>query len=151
MIDSQRINSSERAQAATSGLFGGLAGGMGMALYLTGWSLMAGEGPLAALDRFDPTMQGGVLAGAATHLAISAFYGAPFALLWRAIRPRLPFALPGWAAGLVYGLLLLALALFVLLPAARSPLAEFPAPQFTAAHLVYGAILGALAGRRSRS
>jgi len=60
MLESNRIGAGEHLYAGTavSGLLGGLAGGVGMALYLTGWGVMAGEGLLRALGLFDPTMGG---------------------------------------------------------------------------------------------
>jgi hypothetical protein len=55
---------------------------------------------------------------------------------------RLLARLPGWLVGLVYGLLLLALAMNVLLPGLRSALQEMPWGVLAVGHLVYGVVLG---------
>jgi hypothetical protein len=50
-------------------------------------------------------------------------------------------------AGAAYGLLLLAVAKVVVLPAAGSPLVEIPTLHFAVAHVIYGIVLGYLSER----
>lgn len=124
--------------AALDGLFGGLAGGITMALYLILWGVLASRTATAVLALFDGNMQDVALRGALTHLAVSAVYG----LLWGVLRRVLRVRSGATLAGAAYGLALFALAAMVLLPLASSPLAEIPALHFGIAHLVYGATLG---------
>lgn len=146
MIDSKRLAYNERkvSDVVLDGLFGGLAGGVVMGLYLVLWGMAIGRGPGTILGMFDPNEHGAALAGGLTHLAVAAVYGILFGLVWWVLRrvPRL--SVPAWFAGAIYGLVLLAIAKSVVLPAAGSPLAEIPALHFAIAHVIYGAALGYL-------
>ena len=149
MIQSKRLIYNERklSDAALDGLFGGLAAGVAMAVYLVAWGLLMGLGPGAVLGMFDPSERGVALTGALTHLAVAAVYGILFGLLWWGLRRWLRLGVPAWLAGAIYGLLLLIAAKAVVLPAAGSPLAEIPALHFAVAHVIYGAALGFLSER----
>ncbi len=134
--------------AAVTGVLGGVAGGLAMAaaLLLTGW--LTGDGPAAVLGRFDPGSGRVPFTGLLAHLAMSAALGLGFglllALLWRR------WAAPAWLAGVVYTVAIWALATGGGLAAAGSALLEMPAWQFLLGHVVYGALLGWLAGRGLR-
>ena len=97
--------------AAVDGLFAGILAGLGMAAYLVLSGLTGGTAPEVMVGRFDPGIDGGWLSGTLAHLAVSAVYGVIFAFLfsllvrWRPAAQRF-----GWLVGLVYGLLLAALA-----------------------------------------
>jgi len=90
-----------------------------------------------------------MFAGGGAHLAVGCFFGAVFALLARALRPRGPAVL---AAGAAYGLAVMAFMAFAGLPLIASVLGggevirDLPGdlgwPTFAAAHLVYGLALG---------
>ncbi len=149
MIQSKRLAGSERkvSDTALDGLFGGLAGGAAMAVYLVAWGLIAGVGPGAVLGMFDPAEHGNPVTGGLTHMAVASVYGIVFGLIWWALRRGLRLDVPAWLAGLVYGLALLLVARSVVLPAAGSPLAEIPPLHFAVAHAIYGVILGAVSER----
>jgi len=149
MIESKRLAYNDRklSDAALDGLFGGLAAGVAMAVYLVAWSLMTGMGPGAVLGMFDPAMRGAALTGALTHLAVASVYGILFGLIWWVLRRGLRLGLPAWLAGAVYGLALLLVATVVVVPSAGSPLAAIPTLHFAVAHVIYGVVLGRLSER----
>ena len=74
--------------------------------------LLAGNTWRQALNVFCPFGQDAPLLGLLLHLGVSAVYGIVFGL----VQPLIPQRLPGWLAGLGYGVLLFALAELVLLP-----------------------------------
>ena len=149
MIESKQLLYGERklSDTALDGLFGGLAAGATMAVYLMLWDLVAGRGSGTVLGMFDPSERGVALTGALMHLALASVYGILFGLVWWALRRALHWSVPAWLAGAVYGLLLLAVAKVVVLPAAVSPLAEIPTLHFAVAHVTYGVVLGYLSER----
>jgi hypothetical protein len=128
-----------------NGLTGGILAGLGMLVWLLLAGLLAGDAPAIVLERFlIPGQPANMLSSIFIHLGVSAVYGGIFGLLlrllpqaWRARSGRL-------LAGLVYGLLLYLLASAIILPGTGSPLAHIPALALASAHLVYGALLGAL-------
>lgn len=128
---------------AVDGLLAGLLAGLAMALTLAGVALASRESPGVMMGRFDVVSGNAAATGALLHLAVSGIYGAVFALIYYGVvglRPRSqPF---GWLMGLLYGLLLWALARGVFLPAAASPLLEIPTFGFILAHVIYGLVLG---------
>jgi hypothetical protein len=136
--------------AAVDGLLAGAGAGVLMAVYLAGAGLAAGEPVGVMLGRFDPGGTGAAVTGALAHLATAAVYGVLFGLAWHAVR-RWRRGLPGWLAGLAYGVALLALANGVFLPLTNPALAEIPPVHLWAAHLAYGLVLGMLVGRRRTS
>jgi hypothetical protein len=149
MIESKRLVPHERkiSDAALDGLFGGLAAGVAMAVYLVAWSLMSGLGPGVVLRMFDPDQRNVAVLGALTHLAVASVYGILFGLIVWALGRGLRRGMPAWLAGVVYGLLLLLIAKAVVLPATGSSLAEIPTLHFAVAHVIYGAVLGFLSER----
>ena len=91
-----------------------------------------------AVNIFNPFGQEAPLQGLLLHLGVSAVYGAIFGLL----QPLVPRRLPGWVAGLAYGLVLFGLAHYVLLPRAQVGMAELPTSALLLGHIVYGLVLG---------
>jgi hypothetical protein len=144
MIESKRLAYSERrlSDAVLDGLFGGLAGGIVMAVYLSAWGLVAGSGPEAVLGMFDPSERRMALSGGLTHLAVASVYGIVFGGLWWALRRGLRRSMTAWLTGALYGLALLLIARAVVLPAGGSALAEIPTLHFAIAHIAYGIVLG---------
>lgn len=133
--------------AAVDGLFGGIAAGVVMAIYLGAYALISGEGLAVMFGRFAvgdgaPPLQGFVL-----HLAVSSVYGVIYGIITKSILPADRISRFAALAGLMYGLLLLTVAKAVLLPMANSALLEIPFLHFAIAHAIYGLVLGALAGR----
>lgn len=128
---------------AVDGLLAGLMAGLAMVLTLVGVALVAGESPGVMMGRFDVVNGHAAATGALLHLAVSGIYGAVFALIYYAVvkwRPRTQSW--GWLMGLLYGLLLWAVARGIFLPAAASPLLDIPPVGFILAHGVYGLVLG---------
>jgi hypothetical protein len=135
--------------AAVDGLLAGAGAGIAMAAYLVVIGLLAGEGPASVLTRFDPARQGSPLIGVMIHLAVSAVYGLLFGVIYRLVgRGRLSGRAAGALIGLAYGLALLLVAQGLALTGAGVALRGIPALHFTAAHLVYGVVLGWLVARR---
>jgi hypothetical protein len=119
--------------------------------YIAVVGLLGGAGWQAALAQFDPGTAPQPLTGALTHLAVSGVYGAIFGLAWRAV-VRLWPRLPGWAAGLAYGMALWALAAVVTASGATGGWLKDLAPvHFGVAHAIYGVTVGFGVGRRGRS
>ncbi len=82
-------------------------------------------------------------------MAVSGVDGMLFRLGWRFAQGK-PFGrVPGWMAGLAFGILLWILAQAVILPGTDSSLRSIPPGLFAVPHGVYGIALGALAqGKR---
>lgn len=128
---------------AVNGLIAGILAGLSMTAYLVLAGLLNSISPAVMLGRFDPGMVGHWLTGTLAHLAVSAVYGVIFALLFAVVvRMRGPLLRFGWLLGLVYGLLLLALARGVLLPMTGSPLLQIGTVHLLIAHAIYGLLLG---------
>jgi hypothetical protein len=139
----QTKRNSRLSDSAVDGLIGGLAGGLTMAVFLVIAGLAGGEGVAEMLGRFSPAGDGNPLTGGLAHLAVAAIYGAIFGGIMVPIRGRLP----GWVAGIAYGLVLFAIARGALLPGAESALMEIPPIIFLIAHVVYGGVLGWMVDR----
>jgi hypothetical protein len=137
-----RINDKTLADSAIDGLFGGLLAGavMGVVIVL-GWVLI-GEAPATLLERFSPGQSITPAAGVLMHLAVSGVYGVGFSLLASGIPRRIRAQIPGWLAGLIYGGLLLVLALNLILPELHSTLGELLLWIMALGHAVYGIVLG---------
>jgi len=135
--------------AAVDGLLAGAGAGFVMAAYLWVVGLVQGLPAATVLGRFDPGPAASPLTGALVHLAVSGVYGAIFGLGWR-LSGSLPLLrrVPVWALGTAYGLLLLGVAWLVILPGTGALVRDVPLPHLALAHLLYGATLGILAGRR---
>ncbi len=97
------------------------------------------------LGRFAAGYNGIPLLGGLIHLAVSGVYGSFYGLIRYAIPGRWRGRLPGWLTGVLYGLLLFALAELFLLPGTGSPLLAIPAANFAVAHIVFGLVLGLVA------
>jgi hypothetical protein len=126
--------------SAVSGLLNGLFGGAAMALVIVLFSLLSGQG-LAYLTYFSAEMPVPPLQGLLMHLGVSCTYGMIYGLLRHIThmeRLKLPHALPG----LIYGLGLWALAVALILPAAKSLMLNLPWVVLFSAHAVYGLVLG---------
>lgn len=134
---------------AVDGLLYGMAGGVSMAVALVVGRLLAGEAPTTVLARFDPGAQS-ALTGTLIHLAVAGVYGLLFGVAWLPLTRRLGLSRMSWLSGVLYGLLLLAVAVLLVLPASDSALKAFPFALFAIAHVMYGLTLGLLAGNRAR-
>ena len=135
--------------AAAEGLLAGVGAGLVMAAYLVMAGLVAGDGPVRTLARFDPAAAASPLTGALIHLAVSAVYGLLFGVIYRLVgRGRLAGTAAGVWLGLAYGLALLVAAQGLTLTGAGAALREIPAIHFAVAHLIYGAVVGWLVARR---
>ncbi len=134
--------------AAVDGLLAGGGAGLLMGAYLVVVGLTMGETVGVVLGRFDPGQGGAPLVGALAHLATAGVYGVIFGLGWRFVPRGWRGRVPGWLAGLIYGLALFALAVAVFLPAVVSPLRGTPSLHFAVAHGLYGLALGWLMARR---
>ncbi len=123
---------------AVNGLLGGFFGGLAMAGVIILAGLLAGDAWQQAVTRFIPLGQQSLLQGILLHLGVSAVYGIVYGLLL----PLIPRRVPGWLAGLAYGLLLFSLAQLIILPQTGSGLANLPVWALAAAHAVFGLVLG---------
>jgi hypothetical protein len=141
-IQSRPVSASD---TLISGLIHGVIAGVGMLLWLLLAGMLAGDAPAVVLERFlIPSQSPNPLSSIFLHLGVSAVYGGIFGILLRWLPSSIKRSPLKLLAGLVYGLLLYMLASTVLLPGTNSPLAEIHALTFASAHLVYGAVLGAL-------
>ncbi len=143
----RRLNAGD---AAVEGLLNGILAGVAMALLLVLVQAAGGVAPLAVLSYFDLGENASPFVGAFTHIAVSGIYGVIFgmvaAILARAIGERMSLAV--WLLlGLGYGLLVFGVAEWIVLPRTLSPLRELPPWLFASAHVLYGLVLGLLAGR----
>ena len=132
---------STAGDAAVTGLFSGLQGGVAMAAVIVVFSLLAGQG-LGYLENFSAGARVLPLLGLVMHLAVSCIYGMLYSLVLHWTRVE-RLHLPGWLSGLIYALALWTLAVTFLLPAAHSLLLTLPWPVFFCGHVAYGLVLGA--------
>lgn len=133
---------------AIDGLLAGVLGGLAMMAALVVAALVEGEAPGAVLSWFDPAQRGSAVLGLVAHLAVSAIYGAVFAVLLHVLgRVRPAWGRGSWLKGLVYGVVLFSLAWGVVLPAANSPLLQLPPVHLLLGHVAFGLALGARLGR----
>jgi uncharacterized membrane protein YagU involved in acid resistance len=135
---------------AVSGLIGGVAMAVVGALIATAMSTdiwLTPEriaalvfGPVAAATPgFDAAP---VIVGSLLHLALSALFGAVYALLIsKVLRVTTEYGAPV-VGGLVYGLLIWLVAYFIVLPVLNPLLLDVYAPSFIIQNLVYGTVLG---------
>lgn len=139
--------------AAIDGLLSGVLAGLAMAAYLLLYGWLSGMGPLDMLALFAPNAESGALVGVLAHLAVSGIYGAVFGMGYAVLLRRRDYSPAVWvhtAIGAAYGLLLLAAAWLVLLPATSSQMLEVPLSHLAIGHLLYGALLGLLVYRGAR-
>ncbi len=138
--------------SAVDGLFSGMLAGLFMEIYLilSGW--FSGLSLVDALIRISPIQGLPPASSVLLHFSVSGIYGLLFglAVYWLArnmFDPKwLAFGRPlqwwGWLIGLVYGMILLAVAVLVVLPDSASPMGQIPFIHLIFAHLVYGLVLG---------
>lgn len=132
---------------AVDGLLAGVVAGLIMLGYLLLVALVGEEGLATMLGHFAPGPEGSPLAGTVAHVAVSGIYGALFSVAARLLPGRPPlFTI---IAGVLYGLLLLWLAVIAFLPGAGLTLAEVEPFHLTMAHLVYGVSLAWLSQRNN--
>lgn len=128
-----------------NGLIGGILAGLGMLVWLLAAGLLGGDSPQQILERFlVPGQPPNMFSGVFIHLGVSAVYGAIFGLLLRVLPAAWQMSAGKLAAGLVYGMLLYLLAKGIILPGTGSPMVEFSSLALASAHLMYGALLGAI-------
>ena len=135
--------------AAVDGLLAGIVAGLAMALFLLVVGALSGVTPAGVIGRFDPAQANSPVVGLFTHLAVSAIYGVIFGLLFQALvrlRPSLPRL--GWLVGLVYGLVLYAIARGAFWAGVDSGLAYYTTTILLLAHAVYGLVTGTVIGRK---
>lgn len=135
-----RLAQPSAGEAAVDGLIAGLLAGIAMLLALLGAGFIAQIMPAAVLAHFGAGQANTPAGGALVHLSISGIYGTLFGLMihWLPMLRRLP----GWLAGLVYGSILLFLALGIILPGVATSLRDLPAWLMALGHAVYGLVLG---------
>ena len=142
------------------GLIAGLVGGIVMAMFMMLVTALTGMGFLAPLyaiaATFNPSwaMSKGFdltpsLVGLMLHMVNSAVFGLIFVVLARWIYPR-ALTLPMAAmAGMVWGLVLLAVNQTIVLPLVDRPMATATSGIFVwwlIGHLMFGVVLGVIAG-----
>lgn len=144
MTQLQTSSFSEKSMSdrVIDGLFAGLLAGLIMILVMLVIALASGQDPLAMLGSFSIGQEGAPLNGLLVHLGVSGVYGAIFSILMSLIPVAWRRLLPGWIAGLVYGAVLLGLAIGLLLPGLNSPLANAPTGILVIGHIIYGLTLG---------
>lgn len=146
---STSMKSKTIGDAAIDGLLGGIGAGLAMVLLLVIVVAMGGGSPAAVMERFDPLGSYNVVTGTLAHLAVSAIYGALFGLLFLVlIRLRPSLLRFGSLAGLVYGLLLYAIARSAFLTGIDSGLAYYSTPVLLLSHALYGLVTGTVIGRK---
>jgi hypothetical protein len=135
--------------AAIDGLLAGIGAGLVMAFLLLVVGALSDDSPVTVMERFDLVGSQNLATSLLTHLAVSSIYGAIFGLLFLALvrlRPSLPRF--GWLAGLIYGLVLFAIAQVGITAGADTSLADYSAPVLLLAHAVYGLVTGFVIGRK---
>ena len=134
--------------AAVDGVLHGVEAGIVMALYLIVIGMVTGAGLAATLSAFDLGQGTSPVRGALIHLAVSAIYGMLFSLLYRLIGRSRSIGRGGsLIVGLVYGLLLWLITQIAFAAGINVALSSLPAVHLALAHVIYGAMLGWLAGR----
>lgn len=142
-----------------TGILGGTVAGIAMTLVAMAWMALAGQGFWKPLDVIASALLGksainpGLqmvpeLVGMTTRLALSALFGLVFSFFVS----RTPLRAGGIIrAGIIYGLWLWIVDMFVdtlLIPAGMS---LAPAPLIVVVHLVYGLVLGLVAAPRPKT
>lgn len=151
---SQQSISKERSgtwgDAAVDGLFGGMAAGLVMAVYLLIIVALVGNSPAEFFAGLAPGDGASPISGGLLHVAVSGVYGAIFGLLisrltivWSG-----PGAVVGGASGILYGLGLFVAAQLVVLPTTNSSFANLAIGHLAVAHVLYGLMLGLMTRQR---
>jgi hypothetical protein len=144
MAEIQTSKFSEKAfsDRVIDGLFAGLLAGIVMILVMIVGVAVSNQDPMAMLANFSVGQVSSPLNGLLVHLGVSGVYGTIFSILMSLLPGTLRRVLPAWFTGLIFGGILLSIALGILLPGLRSPLANTPAVILITGHLVYGLALG---------
>ena len=134
-------------ETAVDGLLAGIGAGLVMALFLLLMGLLNGDSAAVVFGRFDVGQNHLWLTGFIIHLAVSSIYGIVFGLLYLLmVRIWSPVVRFSWLLGLVYGLLLYAIAQTALATGVDSGLRQLTAVNLLIAHVVFGVVLGYLMG-----
>jgi hypothetical protein len=157
----QSTRSTGTGRTVVAGAIAGLIGGVAMAMVMMIVTALAGMGFLAPLYAIAATFNRSwamtkgfdlapLLVGLMLHMINSALFGLLFTLLLRGLFPR-ALALPAAAAvaGMAWGLILLVVNQFIVLPLADPPLVTATSGIFgwwLVGHLMYGVVLGAIVG-----
>jgi drug/metabolite transporter (DMT)-like permease len=135
--------------AAVDGLLAGIGAGLAMALLLLVVGALSGDSPVTVMERFDPVGSYNLVTGSLAHLAVSAIYGALFGLSFLTlIRLRPSWLRFSWLVGLVFGLVLYAIARSAFSAGIDSGLADYSAPVLLLSHTLYGLVTSLLIGRK---
>lgn len=142
-----QIQSSAYAEKSFSdrvidGLFSGLISGVVMILSMIIGILLYNQDPAGFLANFSFGETPSPLNGLLVHLGVSGVYGAAYSIAISLLPGSLRRMIPGWLKGLVFGGVLLSIALGMLLPGLDSHLADAPLAVLVAGHVMYGLILG---------
>jgi hypothetical protein len=141
-IQSTSFSEKSFSDHVIDGLFAGLLAGLVMILAMFAGAAIYGQDPIALLAGFSIGQNSSPVNGLLVHLGVSGVYGAVFGILLSFLPAAWRKFLPGWVTGLVYGAILLSLAIGLLLPGLRSPLANAPIGILIAGHILYGLTLG---------
>ena len=142
-------NNNSFSTHVVDGVTYGLMSGTMMFISLAALTLISGEALGATLERFSVGSLSSPLLGLASHLGVSAIYGALFgAFIWPLKSHLASREILGWLAGVLYAAVLLLVAQFIILPAISSPAGAIPPWQWVLAHGVYGLVLGGLFARK---
>jgi hypothetical protein len=131
---------------AVDGLLRGVVAGLAMAAVLVVAGALAQLSVQLVLSRFDPTGGNSAMTGLLAHLASAGIYGLLFALLTAPGAARLGNRMI--LAGVIYGLTLWLISRGLMASELGAPLRVLPPVGWALAHIVYGAVLGALMGTR---
>ena len=141
-------NTINYSQLAVDGLIYGVASGAAMFLSLAIFAVLTGESPVTVASHFTIGELTSPWVGLFGHLSVSAIYGALFgALIWPVLRRISDRKIVSWLAGLIFGVFLLLLAQFAVLPNTNSPLDILSYWHWAVAHVIYGLVLGGLFSR----
>jgi hypothetical protein len=150
MENTRNLKEARLGDAAVEGLLNGILAGVVMALFILLVELFAGVAPLAVLGAFDASNVGSPLVGVLSHLAVAGVYGVVFgmlALLLVRVAGSRVNRMVWLVLGAAYGLLIFAIAEWIILPRTNSALSELPVWAFASAHLFYGIVVAWLWGR----
>lgn len=148
------LNLSSPGEAAVDGLFAGVIAGMVMAFFLLIVRLFAGQGLIDAFSVISVGLTPEPSFGVLSHLAISGVYGIAYGLLDQFLLGKWLKHFPPASSillGLIYGVVLWSIAVLILLPGTASPMRYLPTTILLASHLIYGLVVGFLAGRRAKT
>ncbi len=132
----------EISDTALDGLFSGMLAGLVMEAYLTVSGILAGLPVTEALTRLSPVNGLSPTSGLLLHFAISGIYGLLFGFFIHWLLRRHVRQYWSWLAGLGYGIFLLLVAVFFVLPNSDSAIREIPIVHLAVAHLIFGLVLG---------